>query len=135
VTHRSVEQHALALNQRDLQNDGTYPEYEWTTCDAGGSAAMATLREHYIPVIGIRSPVLPGLELVRRQLKIRGDQTPGLYVVSNCVNTIKEFNLYSYPEKGGENPVTQWDHSLDCLRYYLTHWKRGYVRQYTGTYN
>ncbi len=104
--------------------------YEWTTCDPSAASARATLLEKGIETIAPRSNIVQGLELVRQQLKVRSDGKPGLLVSNKCVNTIKEFNLYSYPEsKDIEEPEKVNDHAMDCLRYFLIQLRKGYISQ------
>jgi len=127
--HKTVERHAENLNAMG-------GSYEYTTCDPSGASARATLLENGIPTLAVQTNVLKGLEAVRQQLRIREDQKPGLYVLGNCTETIKEFNLYSYDEKSDkEEPVKEHDHSMDALRYFIVQWRRGYVVQTTGKYN
>ena len=134
--HRTVEQHANFLNQQgDPLLAGSNGEFEYTTCDPSGASARATLSENGIPTVAARSDILQGLEAVRQQLKIRADGKPGLYVSSRCVETIKEFNLYSYPEDtSSEEPVKDHDHAMDVIRYFIVNWRRGYIAQKTGRY-
>ncbi len=134
--HRTVEQHANLLRERDeaLLADGL-GHFECTTCDPSGASARATLHEKEIPTLAVRSNILHGLELVREQLRIRADGKPGLYVSSQCVETIKEFNLYSYPEGAdSEEPVKNHDHAMDAMRYFMVNWRRRYINQRTGRY-
>ena len=78
---------------------------------------------------------MQGLELVRQQLKVRDDGKPGLYISSKCDNTIMEFNQYSYPETiDTEEPAKENDHAMDCLRYFLIQWHRGYISQKLAVY-
>ncbi len=126
--HRTVEQHAKNLNW-----DNT--EYKYTISDPSGASARATLLEKGIPTVAARSNILHGLEAVRQQLKIREDGKPGFYISSRCVEAIKEFNLYSYPESiDGEEPVKEHDHCMDALRYFIVNWRRGYIRQKVAIY-
>jgi len=142
--HRTTEQHAenmleeerkasqklqdlgVNINQRDI--------YEFTTCDPSAASARATLFENGIKTIAPRSNIIEGLELVRQQLKIRSDGKPGLYVSSRCVNTIKEFSLYSYNDSMSEEPVKENDHAMDCLRYFMTQWRKGFISQNSAIY-
>ena len=59
-----------------------------------------------------------GIAKVRSWLKT-ADNYVRLYVTSNCINTIKEFKSYKYPEKGGDRPVDRDNHLMDALRYVL----------------
>jgi hypothetical protein len=109
--------------------------YEFTTCDPSAASARATLLEKGIPTISPRSNIMQGLELVRQQLKVRDDGKPGLYISSKCDNTIMEFNQYSYPETiDTEEPAKENDHAMDCLRYFLIQWHRGYISQKLAVY-
>jgi len=137
--HRTVEQHAERLIEEEKKTrlmmqsalgKNVKDVYEWTTCDPSAASARATLMEKGIVTIISRSSIEQGLELVRQQLKVRADGKPGLLVSSRCVNTIREFNLYSYPEsKWTEEPEKENDHAMDSLRYFLTQWRKGYISQ------
>jgi len=143
--HGTMEQHAEFLLEEEqrlrsrMQESGgkkyNKDVYEFTTCDPSGASARATLSEKGIVTVAPKSNVLQGLELVRQQLKIREDGKPGLYISSKCANTIREFNLYSYPDAmDTEEPVKDNDHAMDCLRYFLVQWLRGYITQKIAVY-
>jgi len=138
--HRTVEEHAKYLNNRSDASgtSGSSGTYEYTTCDPSGASARATLLENGIPTVAVRSNVLQGLEAVRQLLKVRADGKPGLYISSRCVDTIKEFNLYSYPEAytvaNGEEPVKDYDHAMDAVRYFIVNWRLGHIMQRAGKY-
>ena len=140
--HRTVEQHANFLSGKGDVASAYSPtarnrtsQFEYTTCDPSGASARATLLENGIPTLAARSSVLQGLEAVREQLKIRADGKPGFYVSSRCVETIKEFNLYSYPENADtEEPKKDHDHAMDAIRYFVVNRRRGYISQQTGRY-
>lgn len=137
--HRTVEQHANFLNKKEnigfpTERSGS-GNFEYTTCDPSGASARATLLENGIPTLAVRSGVLQGLEAVREQLKVRADGKPGFYASSRCIETIKEFNLYSYPESSiSEEPVKEHDHAMDSIRYFVVNWRRGYINQQPGRY-
>lgn len=80
----------------------------------------------------------PGVERVKEFLKLRpltdyrGDPTdtmaPRLFVSSDCVNTIREFNTYRVKEQTDrvtesrdpkEEPRKKDDHAMDALRYFI----------------
>ena len=138
--HRTVEEHAKYLNNNPDASgaSGSSGVYEYTTCDPSGASARATLLENGIPTVAVRSNVLQGLEAVRQLLKVRADGKPGLYISSRCVDTIKEFNLYSYPEAytvaNGEEPVKDYDHAMDAVRYFVVNWRLGHIMQRAGKY-
>ncbi|MBD3181042.1 hypothetical protein GF312_02050 [Candidatus Poribacteria bacterium] len=126
--HKTIGQHAKHINQ-----DKT--KYEYTTCDPSGASERAGLLENGITTLSTRSNLLQGLELVRQQLILREDGTPGLYISNRCVETIKEFNLYSYPDDSNlEDPIKDYDHCMDALRYFIVNWRRGYIKQKLGVY-
>lgn len=127
--YRTVEFHAEQLNEQQDR------EYEYTVSDVSGRTERATLRENGIVTLASGQDVLAGLEVVRQHLKLRDDGKPGLYVSSRCVETIKEFNLYHYPERGDiEIPAKEHDHAMDCVRYLLMNMSIGYTRQTVGVY-
>lgn len=113
-------------------------QYEWSVSDVSGKAQRILYAQLGIPAFGYKQDLLEGLNKVRECLKIRSDDTPGLYISDKCVHTIKEFNLYSYPERSATNiprtdekPAKQWDHAMDALRYFVYAWKRGTPQSYT----
>jgi hypothetical protein len=105
--------------------DDKNTEYEWTIADphAAGRSNMATMAEHGIPCWGLSTRIEEGLDKVRERLAIRDDGTTGIYVSHRCVETIKEFNLYAYPERDsrnvGDNPIDFNNHCMDTLRYFV----------------
>ena len=107
--------------------------YEFTVCDPSGKGQRATLMENGIITIANRSDKLRGIELVRQQLIRRGDGKPGLYVHRKCINTIKEFNQYSYEDDTifgrKEEPKKESDHAMDALRYFIAFWRQGLISQ------
>jgi hypothetical protein len=67
-----------------------------------------------------------GIEKVREKLKIQeATGKPKLFVASHCQNTIREFEMYSWPDKKDETlnqkerPEKANDHALDALRYFI----------------
>jgi hypothetical protein len=83
--HRTMEQHAEVLleaeqrSREEMQGLKHLEDvFEFTTCDPSAASARATLLEKGIVTISPRSNIIQGLELVRRQLKIREDGKPGL---------------------------------------------------------
>jgi len=71
---------------------------------------------------GSRRGLLLGIETVTRLVK-----KPNLFIMRKCVNTIKEFRLYSWPPDRGEEtgnaeqdyPLDQYSHAMDAVRYAL----------------
>jgi PBSX family phage terminase large subunit len=90
--------------------------------DPENPAAIEELRKRNVNVRDVKKgkgSIAVGINIVREMLK-----SNRLYIVNTCVNTILEFETYSYPEnKGGrnddENPIKENDHSMDSIRYCL----------------
>lgn len=76
-----------------------------------------------------------GVSRVKEWMKLRqpgregGSPKPKLFIDRNCVNTIKEMNLYRVKEQGDkaaeradprEEPRKKDDHAMDALRYFFT---------------
>lgn len=129
----------LVKNRHVPSCDTKNTQYEFTVCDVSAKAQRMELLEEGIPCFGYSSDVRHGLELVRQQLIMRPggeDDLPGLIVSSKCVNTIKEFNLYAYPDgdpRADEKPTKTWDHALDALRYFIIAWRKGEPQSYMPT--
>ena len=76
-----------------------------------------------------------GIDAVRQKLKLDPQtQRPKLYLLNNCVKTIKEFETYRWRESLKEmntpqKPEKVNDHCMDALRYFVVSYK-GKVRQY-----
>jgi hypothetical protein len=101
-------------------------EFEFTTADPSGKDQIMTFCQNDVPTIGCwNNDIEYGLEMVKRLLKVHPERgTPSLMVMSKCVNTRREFNMYHYPEKKtgdrniDEKPVKSKDHALDACRYF-----------------
>lgn len=101
-------------------------EFEFTTADPSGKDQIMTFCQNDVPTIGCwNNDIEYGLEMVKRLLKVHPERgTPSLMVMSKCVNTRREFNMYHYPEKKtgdrniDEKPVKSNDHACDAIRYF-----------------
>jgi len=72
-----------------------------------------------------RNPILHGIDLVSERIR-----TGRLKIVRNEGTKwlIREAGMYHYdPEKAGENPVDEDNHSMDALRYLIVGLDRGKV--------
>ncbi len=91
--------------------------------DPENQGAIEELRRKNLNVKEVvkgKDSIKSGIQSVR-ELLIRGD----LMVNKRCVNTIAEFEMYSYeddiPERNEkENPIKANDHALDALRYVIS---------------
>lgn len=132
---RNGEWLAISRNKHIPPFDSRGTHYQYTIADphGAGRSNMATMLEYGIPCWGVSTRIEDGLDKVRQRLAIRDDGTTGIYVSSACVETIKEFNLYSYPESDsrnvGENPVDFNNHCMDCIRYLVMSFEYGNVKQ------
>lgn len=92
--------------------------FEKNVADPSGAGDRDILLDHGITtVIPKKQNVAQGIQLIQHALDVRADGKPGLFVSSKCVNTIREFKSYRYPDDGlSENPVKENDHAMDALR-------------------
>jgi len=85
--------------------------------DSENPDAIAQLEDSGVPTMGAVKDIDVGIGHVRRWLRT-ADGYVRLYICDNCTNTIKEFNSYCYPERGGKNkPVDKNNHLMDPIRY------------------
>jgi len=117
VTHMSTEQHAQEMAAKGLT-------WAHLCDDPSGADERATLKRHGFKPIPVVSEVLPGIDALKRRLKIRPDGKAGVLVSPDCANTIREFTAYRYPERksereASENPVKADDHTIEALRRFV----------------
>lgn len=112
-------------------------QYEWTVADVSGKAQRMAYMGMGIEAFGYKQDLMSGLNKVRECFLPRSDGTTGFYISANCTNTIREFNLYSYPKsadgepvRSDEKPLKKYDHAMDAFRYWVTAWKRGGIQSY-----
>jgi phage terminase large subunit len=92
-----------------------YPCYI-VAVDQAAAGLIADLQDAGLPAQGFKGRVLDGITTVQNYLKVQGDGRPRLTVDPACVETINEFESYSWkPEK--DEPVKEYDHAMDALRY------------------
>lgn len=83
--------------------------------DPSAASFIATIRRHgRFPVRKARNDVLPGIRLTAAMLKA------GIIKIgSSCTDTIREFGLYRWDEKGEvDKPIKENDHAMDDIRYF-----------------
>jgi hypothetical protein len=109
-----------------------YGPLVWAAADPSAKDARLTLKQHCgLPItfrrLSARGDRLgdrrAGIEQVRRLLR----PETRLFVDPRCVETIREFNLYRYPERpegrnADEEPEKTDDHCMDALRYAIAVW-------------
>jgi len=84
-------------------------------CDPSRPEGMEDLRRLGLPVQAADNSVLTGIQRVTEKLKARQ-----LFVFRGLQNTLNEFEAYSWKVINGaqsEQPVKEFDHSMDALRY------------------
>ena len=42
-----------------------------------------------------------------------------IVICDNCVDSIREFSLYRWDEKGQDVPIKENDHAMDDIRYFV----------------
>jgi hypothetical protein len=109
-----------------------YGPLVWAAADPSAKDARLTLKQHCgLPItfrrLSARGDRLgdrrAGIEQVRRLLR----PETRLFVDPRCAETIREFNLYRYPERpegrnADEEPEKTDDHCMDALRYAIAVW-------------
>ena len=93
--------------------------------DVTGTSVIRELRTLGIVTRYRKSPIVPGLELIRRAIR-SGDGSTSLAVSPRCPRLIEALQCYHYPDSGraapGELPLKDglYDHPIDALRYFFT---------------
>ena len=86
--------------------------------DASAAGLIADLRNCGLPAEPRKGRVLDGIGMVQNMLAVQGDGRPRLTIDPGCRNLINEFESYVWKE-GKDEPVKEFDHALDALRYLL----------------
>jgi len=96
--------------------------------DSSAAGLIAAMKDAGIPARGSSGRVIDGIAQVQGILSDAGDGRPRLTVDPSCINTIKEFESYSWkPEK--DEVVKENDHAMDALRYFVTRKREVLVAQ------
>lgn len=86
---------------------------------------------------------VPSVQVVNREPSTSVSGMPKLFILSNCTNTIREFETYRWKEKSvtqaqdlnePDVPEKANDHAMDALRYFAVSYK-GAVKPYTAPHN
>lgn len=101
---------------------GSIPDVEAIYPDPENQGGIQELINHQMNVRDVhkgRGSVTSGIDKVRDLLRARK-----LRINKRCINTIAEFESYSYPEESKgrvmqENPLKENDDAMDSLRYYV----------------
>lgn len=84
--------------------------------DAAAAGLIADLANNDIPAEPHKGRVLDGISLVQNYLRVQDDGFPRLTVDPSCVNTINEFESYTWKPLKDE-PNKDNDHAMDAIRY------------------
>ena len=101
--------------------------------DPSAAAEIAEMRAAGLKVLPSRRiGVMQGIEKVSELLK--GGR---LKLFSNCVNIIKEFESYRFPEvkegqEAKDHPLKVDDHAMDALRYAVVSYERGSIEEFVA---
>lgn len=88
-----------------------------------GTGSLADqLRQQGHNIQKANNTVMTGINAVMTRLEDAGDGRPRLFVDPSCVNTLSEFETYSFEEPDEtrptkDKPIKQNDHAMDALRY------------------
>ena len=88
---------------------------ECVVVDPSAASFIATIRRHgRFLVRKAKNDVLPGIRLTAAML-----QAGAIKIGENCKDSIREFGLYRWEEKGEiDKPVKENDHAMDDIRYF-----------------
>jgi PBSX family phage terminase large subunit len=110
---RTMESHATSIRKHWL--DKLCIRRWMDPSAAQASADLAALGVNTYPA---KNDIQAGINSVSRCF-----ETDRLFITRNCVNTLKEIGIYSYPDKGsknkGEVPIDANNHTMDSLRYII----------------
>lgn len=85
------------------------------TVDPSASSFMETIRRHgEFKVIAAVNDVLNGIRLTATALK-----EGRIKICENCADSIREFSLYRWDDKGQDAPIKENDHAMDDIRYFV----------------
>lgn len=108
--------HSEIAEQAYLMSDGLNPD---VVVDSSAAGLKAEIKKTGLNVHSSSGRVLDGIQVVHNLLKVRDNGKPRLTINPSCVNLINEFESYIWKE-GKDEPVKEFDHALDCLRYDVT---------------
>lgn len=107
---RTDEEHYKAL--RELTGNR---KISTVTVDPSAASFIQTVRRHdEYNVTPALNDVLNGI----RQT-ITAIREGRVKICDNCLDSIREFSLYRWDERGGDRPVKENDHAMDDIRYFV----------------
>ena len=96
--------------------------FEKAICDPAEPGFIEAFNNKQIYSIAADNAIMEGITLVTAKLQLKENGKPQLFIHESCVNVIKEFLQYRYPNAKDEKPVQENplkinDHAMDVLRY------------------
>lgn len=109
-----------------LQADIVDIVYKWANgsynvpviVDSAAAGLIAALRNTGLQVVPRKGKVMDGIRRVQNLLDPGEYKNPRITIDPSCVNTITEFETYSWKDNRDE-PIKEFDHAMDALRYFL----------------
>jgi len=86
--------------------------------DSSAPGLIADMANSGLPAIAHKGRVLDGIQAVQNVLAVDGSGRTHFTVDPSCVNTINEFESYTW-KAGKDEPVKANDHACDALRYVI----------------
>ncbi len=85
------------------------------TADPSAASFIETIRRHNeYSVTPAINDVLNGIRQTASALK-----EGRIKICDNCIDSIREFSLYRWDEKGSDMPIKENDHAMDDIRYFV----------------
>ncbi len=89
---------------------------ECIVIDPSAASFIETVRRHgEYSVIPANNDVLNGIRRTSSALK-----EGRVKICENCTDSIREFSLYRWDERGTDSPIKENDHAMDDIRYFVT---------------
>lgn len=89
---------------------------ETIVVDPSAASFIETIRRHgEYSVTPAKNNVINGIRRTAAALKQRE-----IVICNNCADSIREFSLYRWDEKGQDNPMKENDHAMDDIRYFVS---------------
>jgi len=96
---------------------------EVAVVDPSAAGLIQALRQAGIDAVAANNAVFEGIQAVQTRLACAGDGLPRLTVSPTCEETLRELQTYQW-KKNKDEPVKEYDHAMDALRYAVMHLER-----------
>lgn len=124
VTERTTKQNGQEINRLNGPD-----RIEWTVADPADLNARMTLAgECGIATLPAKKAIVEGVGSVQDRLRLDAAGRTHLVIHDCCVNTIREFGAYRYPEGNKKDiPIDADNHAMDVVRYVCHQLRSGSV--------